>query len=300
MSRPKAIIIFLIAAILGLILGAAFFYGQKKSVSVLPVKKFFVDPELIAGLTAKAPDCLKQQQTESISGGIVNHHLLASDLLRNFFCRVASDKIKTVIILSPNHFGRGTGWAITSRNNWQVAQGLLLSDSRKISQLTASNLIKADDGPFLTEHGVGNLIPLVKKYLPRAKVVPIIIKDGLPEDKRQQLIAQLEKIIDNETLIIASLDFSHDLPLAEAEERDKQTLPIIIELAYDQVDSLNSGRSAANVDSLPVLNIFLQLMKKKNATEFQLVGRGNSAVISGQLSASSTTSYFTAVYLVKK
>lgn len=300
MSRLKIILILFIAAILGLVLGAAFFYGQKNSVSVSPVNKFFVDPELIAGLTQAAPDCLKQYQPEKITGGIVNHHLLATDLLEKFFCRVANKEIKTVIILSPNHFARGSGWAIVSSNDWLTPQGELRADKSKINEIVISGLVSDQSDPFLIEHGVGNLIPLVKVYLPQAKVVPIIIKDGMPADKQQQLVSELEKIIDNQTIIIASLDFSHDLTLAEAEERDKQTLPILNGLAYDQVASLNSDRVAANVDSLSVLNIFLRLLAAKDAKNFALLGQGNSAVISGQLSATSTTSYFTAVYLVKK
>ena len=298
MKALKIALIFFATLIFGLLLGVAFFYVQQSVNRQYSIATFFIDPDLSKYINQDAAVCRRQKKSKVV-GGIVNHHLLAADLMKNFFCRVASNDVGRVIVISPNHFGRGSGWAVVSVNNWRIIDELLLSDDRAISRLIENSNIKIDNSVFLSEHGIGNLLAAVKYYLPRAKIVAIAVKDNMPESEQQLLIDKLSKIIDDKTIVIASLDFSHNLPLAEAQANDEKTLAVIKNLDNSGVKNLNQ-EPAGNVDSLPALAVFLKLMKAEGANNFELLGHDNSAVISGQLSASNTTSYFTAVYQRKK
>lgn len=315
MSSPYSLIRFLFFIMLiGVLVGGSFFYQNNKaeqkeveSERILPkeeVKKhnsFFVDPSVVELIVSQAPNCLSDEvEPKLIKGGIANHHLLASELVSGFFCRVASRETKRVIVLAPNHFGLGGGWVIGGANNWSIGEQELFSDKEGMEKIASFGAATIDDGIFTKEHGIGNLMPAVKHFFPEAKVVTLVIKEKIPTDRQEKLISALKEFSDDQTMIIASLDFSHDLSLEEANAKDEQTLPILSGLDYGKISELNQSSEASNVDSPATLNIFLRVMADLGATDFELLGRGNSALISGQLEARQTTSYFTAVYSLKK
>lgn len=298
MGRNKTILIIcLTALIFGFIISAVFFYSSPRPAGSKDRNSFFVDAELASSMTQGAEKCLNDKKNEKIGGGIVNHHLLASGLVSDFFCRVSDKKINRVILLSPNHFGLGSGWLVTGANDWQAAAGAIMTDRIGAEKLAEEKIALIDDRVFAQEHGIGNLMPLVKAYFPNAKVLPIIVKENIPLNRQEELVSALLKIADDETIIIASLDFSHDLSLAEAQVRDEETLKILTDLDYGRIGELNQLGQAANVDSPAVLNIFLRLMFGRDCKNFEQIGHSNSAIISGQPQLASTTSYFTAVYL---
>lgn len=285
------------ALILGLIIGAVFSYRQDQASIKAEYNSFFVDASLVELMIDGAPACLKNQANRpTIVGGIVNHHLLAGKLIKEFFCQVASSRIKRVIILAPNHFGLGNGQSISGVNDWQTSQGLLAVDKPAINYLKKNETIAIDDGVFIKEHGIGNLMPLIKIYFPQAKIIPLVIKERISAVNQEKLVQGLQTLTNEKTLVIASLDFSHDLSLTAAEIKDAQTLPILQTASYGRIGELNQISPAANVDSLSVLSIFLRLMAQEQATEFTMLGHSNSALVSGQSDLASTTSYFTAVY----
>lgn len=301
MDKIKLIIVVgLVALLIGLLSGAVFFYWQDRSIKK-PANYFFIDPDLAKRINSPAQTCLKNNGNRfDIIGGIVNHHLLAAELIQKLFCTTASNNVRRVILLAPNHFGLGGGWAISGKNDWQTVAGSVPADSNALDGLLEKRLVSIDDRVFSQEHGIGNLLPAVKNYFPNAAIIPIIVKNSMPVEQQEKLAAGLAEISDNQTIVIASLDFSHDLSLAEANRRDAETLPILTDLNYNQISGLNQTSEAANVDSQSVLGIFLRLMARQQATQFELLGHSNSAIVSGQMDLASTTSYFTAVYRRKK
>lgn len=306
--------LFVLVALIGFLIGGSFFYQnnkaeQKEVESEITVSQksetkynsFFLDQGIVDSIVGTASRCLDDGvEPESIKGGIVNHHLLASELFSGFFCKVASRKIKRVIVLAPNHFGLGGGWIVGGVNDWQIGEQKIVSDKEAMEKVSSGGIVFIDDGIFSKEHGVGNLMPAISKFFPEAKVITLAVKEKIPADRQEKLVSTLKELTDDQTIIISSLDFSHDLPLKEASFRDEETLPILSELDYESINKLNQGSEAANVDSPAVLNIFLRLMTALEATQFELLGRGNSALISGQPEIAQTTSYFTAVYSIKK
>jgi AmmeMemoRadiSam system protein B len=321
MGLQPAIRFFSFILIAGILFGGSFFYQKNKAAmgqagqtdepaakaEQMPAEQptrsnsFFVDQGVADLIVGRAPKCLDDGfEPDSIRGGIVNHHLLASELFSGFFCKVASRNIKRVIILAPNHFGLGGGWVIGGANDWSVGEQKIVSDKEAMEKLSSEGVAAIDDGIFRKEHGVGNLMPAVSKFFPEAKVITLAVKEKIPADSQEKLVSALKDLSGDQTMIIASLDFSHDLILKEANLRDEETLPILSELDYESIGKLNQDSEASNVDSPATLNIFLRLMTALEATQFELLGRGNSALISGQPEIAQTTSYFTAVYSVKK
>lgn len=224
-------------------------------------------------------------------GLIVNHHLLAGDLIAQGLCSVATNKKITVILLSPNHFDHGNGIAISSLSPWETPYGQLDINKGLIEKFVKTGAVIAEEKPFEEEHGVYNIIPFVKKVLPNAQVVPIIIKDRLTQEEKDKLNKSLVDNIPSDSIVIASLDFSHYLTSDEANIKDKETLLVLSRVDSRGVGELNIRKQPDNVDSKILLEIFLALMAKVEAKNFKLINHSNSAKLVGDTGLKETTSY---------
>lgn len=247
---------------------------------------------------AQAGDC-QDNYNSNIKGVAVNHHLLAGKLIARAFCAVATDKEMAVFIISPNHFMLGRGQATVSAYDFNTPYGILESDKMIIQKISDDGIATIDEGPFEREHGIYGLTPFLKKTMPNAKIIPIIIKDNISQENKDKLVQFLSNSLPNNSLIIASLDFSHYLNSDQADINDARTLEIIKGLNYDAVKGLNKDNKPDNVDSKPTLEMFLKLMTLKEANNFKLLDNSNSAKLIGDLKITETTSYITGYFSVK-
>lgn len=226
---------------------------------------------------------------KNIRGVVVNHHLLAPDLIAETFNIISSEKPITVALISPNHFFAGRGQIISSLYDWKTPYGVLESDKNLIRKLEDANLLNVEESPFEKEHGISNLVAFIKKTLPSAKIVPLIVKDTFSFRAGDVFAENLNKILPQDSLIIASLDFSHFLPSNAADFHDAKSLAVITNFDYEAIKFLD-------VDSKPSLRIFLKYLDLKDAKEFTLLKNSNSAKILEDEKISETTSYITGFF----
>lgn len=234
-------------------------------------------------------DIDKSSKNQNIRGIIVPHHLLASNLIANVFYSISSEKPITVVVISPNHFFAGQGQIISSLHDWQTPYGILESDKNLIKQLQANQLLNIDEPPFEKEHGISNLVAFIKKVLPNARIVPLIVKDTLSLKESEIFADNISKILPEGTLLIASLDFSHYLPSQIADFHDAKSLAVLTNFDYEGINFLD-------VDSRPSLRIFLKYLDSKGAITFNLLDHSNSAYILKDENISETTSYITGFF----
>ena len=164
---------------------------------------------------------LKNEEKEEIYGLIVPHHDLAGDLIAQAMQQVSvSREIDRIVVVGPNHTDVGFGPAISAKADFQAQNGVVSVDSDLLDQLNQKAFVVYDKANFEIEHSIKVLIPFIKHYFPEAKVIPVIFTSKF--DQEELLGQELANSIDNKTLIIASIDFSHYLNLVEA-ERSCQT-----------------------------------------------------------------------------
>lgn len=89
--------------------------------------------------------------------------------------------------------------------------------------------------------------------MPNAKIVPLIVKDIFSFQSGDDFAENLDKILPENSLIIASLDFSHYLPSNAADFHDEKSLAVLSNFDYDGIKFLD-------VDSKPALRIFIKLL----------------------------------------
>lgn len=272
----------------------------------------------------KAVKYLKENSTKEIpknvQGIILPHHLLVESFMDRYYKQLAEKisgerKISRIILISPNHFGYGFNYIqSTDESDKQIFDVLL--DSATIGNLEALGALKIEPKYFEREHGLTSHFPFLKKYFPQAKVVPIILKRNIPEKNLNLLIDKLVGVMsDGETLVIASIDFSHysseDFSL-ENDERMVKWLKGMGECgALNQKDCSEKnfadvailGKSldektegAVGVDSPESVFVMNGLMKKIAADNFQLWQRTSSANMTGSHIPEENTSHLFGSY----
>lgn len=237
---------------------------------------------------------------QDIVSGVVPHHLLAKDIIEDFFSYISSQgKPETIVILSPDHFHSGT---LNDDNafitlDWKSGSGKKEFENIKIDSLLGKKLaddnkIALSSSAIVYDHGITNLIPYIKKYFPESKFLPILI----PIDITKEQVEQLVKIIDENTLlntiIVASVDFSHYLPSRAADFHDKKSIRVLLNFEEDNFDNIEVDCWQA----LYAARLFAKLRQK----EGPCIIAHNNSVDFLKLYSETTTSYFSVIFGEKK
>lgn len=101
----------------------------------------------------------------------------------------------------------------------------------------------------------------------------------------------LSSLIEDDGVVIASVDFSHYLTRHEAEEKDRETLKIIEEGNLDTLFTMGND----HLDSPAALVTLFLAMKNLGIQDFNLLDHTNSGIIMGN-DMIETTSYMTMLF----
>lgn len=155
-----------------------------------------------------------------VRGAIIPHHNLVGKFIDEFYNSIADEQIERVIILSPNHYGLGHDYLLTTKN----LKSSVLIDNETIDKLLLTKSLTVERVGFAAEHGLMVHIKRLEKTMPNAKVVPIMLRWKTPPEYLDRFVQEIKKNVDMEkTLIIASIDFSHYLTEETAVKNDNRT-----------------------------------------------------------------------------
>jgi hypothetical protein len=198
----------------------------------------------------------------------------------------ASRKVTRVILVGPNHTNAGGAAVLTSDLSWETPFGRAEADRGAVTALAASGLARLEPEVLTYEHSVAGIVPAVRRYLPEAKVVPLILRGGLTAGDVERLATALTPLVDEGTVVVAAVDFSHGLPASVARQRDGETLALLS--ASDWAPLLRWGNE--HLDSPASVAVLVETVGRLGATRFELKANSNSGEVSGA-AASPVTSY---------
>ena len=147
-------------------------------------------------------------------------------------------KIKSVIIIGPNHTGIGPNISVFPEGTWFTPYGEIEVDEK--ARLLLSKLqITGDYSAHHYEHSIEVQLPFLQYlYGNTFKIIPIILGNQSLETSKM-LSQALKEIIDDGTLIIASSDLnhyeSHELTIKKDERIIKDLKELNPELLYDDI-----------------------------------------------------------------
>lgn len=220
---------------------------------------------------------------------VVPHHVVAGRLAAGLLAYLAADPPETLVIVGPDHAGAGPPVG-TSFGVWRTAFGPVEVDAPLTAALLDSGLAREAWAVHDKEHSLGALMPFVKSYLPRTKVVAVTVRRDLSLTEAAALGRFLAERAPAEgrLFVLASVDFSHYLPLAEADRRDAATLAALRAGDWASLFAMGPG----NLDSPAALAVAFSFAGALEAPDFQVVEHTNSALLLGQPDSAETTSHF--------
>ena len=165
----------------------------------------------------------------SLKGLVVPHAglMFSGPVAAHAYAALARDgPPASFVILGPNHTGLGAAEALGA-HDWETPLGVATYDAglgaRLLREPVTEDLIA-----HRREHSIEVQLPFLQDLLPEVRFVPICM--GLQELKIAVEVGEVvrDAIRGTDTVVIASTDFSHYIPKAEAARRDRKAIDRIL------------------------------------------------------------------------
>ena len=180
--------------------------------------------------------------------GLVSPHagyIYSGSVAANGFYQISSSTFDDVVMIGPNHYGIGTGVATTREGSWETPLGQVeVNSDLALAISRVSSLVDFDDFAHSRDHCLEVQIPFLQfTRKDPFKIVPIIVmmQDKKTASELGKSVAQCT--INTDTLLIASSDFTHYEPNAEAHRKDNELIKTILSLDvsafYSVLERLN-------------------------------------------------------------
>jgi MEMO1 family protein len=167
--------------------------------------------------------------------GIVSPHagyVYSGAVAANGYYETSSMNFDRIVMIGPNHYGIGTGLATVPNGIWETPLGEVEVDSEMASQIAEnSGILDFDELAHSRDHCLEVQLPFLQ-YIKKNqfKIVPIIMimQDKVTASEIGESIASSTRNLN--TLLIASSDFTHYEPNAEAHRKDDELIKAILSL----------------------------------------------------------------------
>jgi len=175
------------------------------------------------------------------------------------------------IIIGPSHNYPVSGLFLSKATHWQTPLGLVEVDKVNLT-LAQENDFEINEEIHKPEHSIEVEVPFLQTVLPEAKIIPIIVGQ-LNENQITNFVKLLDKYLDDNTVLIVSVDLSHYHSYQEALDIDKESIQNILNL--NSKDILRD-----EIDAPWAVSAVLELAKLRDY-KAQLLNSTNSGDITG-------------------
>ncbi len=230
----------------------------------------------------------------AVRAAIVPHHLTATETLAAGVAMLRREKPKRIVLLSPDHFSVCSEMLCTTNGVFATPSGNVLTDANAVRALLRFPSISLDPALFEREHGIFTIIPYLSYYLPGVPIVPIAVTaDFRWRGRADAILNAIKGIIDDETLLLVSSDFSHYLPLREADRMDEETAKMIFAKDFSGIAHLKNPDQS---DCPACLWVLARIADEHGFYNPSVIRHTNSARILNETATPSTTSHFAMVF----
>ena len=189
----------------------------------------------------------------------------------------------TVILLGPNHTGRGRPFSLMSNGTWRMPFGDAEIDKEIAARLlAASDDLEADVAAHEYEHSLEVLVPLLQYFQPGVKIVPIVLGGGDAAllHRLGEVIAGVVRDAKREILIVASTDMSHFESDAVTREKDRFAVDAVLEMDAAKLLSSVAEHNITMCGYLPTACL-ISAARELGGGGAELVGYDTSANTTG-------------------
>lgn len=186
-----------------------------------------------------------------------------------------------IILLGPNHTGRGAPISVWSGGGWETPLGTMPIDAASRDALIASGAgFSPDMAAHGQEHSLEVVVPFLQVKNPAARFVPITV-DGVPmpalEAAGRVLAATIEAAASagERVLLVVSSDMSHYLPHDKAMAADSMVLGALASLDPEKFHSTVRGQNITMCGVFP-MTMALFALNRLGATKARVIAYATS------------------------
>ncbi|MBI4272325.1 AmmeMemoRadiSam system protein B [Candidatus Uhrbacteria bacterium] len=183
-----------------------------------------------------------------VYAGILPHHApLTFPLIASFYRDLARSGagIDTFVVLGPDHFNRASDEIVLSDRAFETPFGILRNDARLGKKIIAAHIGRIDRAPFEKEHAIHSHTAFIKKYFPRARIVPILFHASASLQSAEALGVLLSKNNKKKIFLVGSIDFSHYRKATDARPIDERSARLLRTLDERNVQFIDADSPAA-------------------------------------------------------
>lgn len=226
-------------------------------------------------------------ETNKVRGIILPHHELAKEFIISSLETISQNQnFSYIVLIGTNHYQPESSQFISSisLHDAPIAEEIVykLEDSQEI--ILDSEAVKND-------HSITTSLPYLKYYFPQAMFIPILAPAHFDDRDIVNLSATLKEYLPENTLYVASVDFSHGKMVLEAMEKNRETENAIKNFDYRKIYTFKDD----HLDSPSSIGLLLQTMQQLGATKWQVWYDSHGAFIEDNYSLQGT-SYLVGVF----
>lgn len=189
----------------------------------------------------------------------------------------------TLVLLGPNHTGRGERFAVWPEGLWELPGGGLPVDAFLAGKLVAEVPgFASDTEAHGFEHSLEVVLPFLRHFNNNARIVPVCVSARDPKAlvEAGEAMAKVLTAWKEPVAMVVSSDMSHYLPEDQAKERDSLALQRILEMdaagLYDTV-----ARHGISMCGVLPMTLALAAARALGASEAGLAAYATSGDASG-------------------
>ena len=187
---------------------------------------------------------------------------------------------KNVIVISPSHREYFPGISVYEGDAYETPLGVIEVNIKIADELASgSRLIFKGIQGHREEHAVEVQLPFLQMVLENFKIVPVVMGDQ-GKAYVDELASKLGKVVDKETLIVASSDLSHYHSKQEAFELDSVVEKWISEFDYEGLRQDLEERACEACGGGPIVAM-MKAAALSNKSKSVILNRSDSGDVSG-------------------
>lgn len=228
------------------------------------------------------------------AAALVAHHLLVKEQIAEVFETIARDDVRTIVLVSPNHFSVGISPMQVSTGSWSTPYGVVASDEAAVSALrTAMPELRHEELAAPGEHGIAALTPFVARSFPSAKIVPIMLDESLSAEAGWLLGEAIAKTLPD-ALLVASIDMTHYRDAAYTATNDAA---VIATLEDWQACGASHCTVDFDIDSNASLRTLFGFLAERHAGTWHMTHHGSSLEMGATDEPEENTSHILGYFL---
>lgn len=192
-----------------------------------------------------------------------------------------------VVLIGPNHHGRGERIAVSAAEAWKTPLGdIPVDDALRRRLLKSVAGLELDDDAHRFEHSLEVMLPFLLGRRADVAIVPIALRALNFEDccRLGEALATVLADDPDEVLLLASSDLNHFSPAETNEKLDALAIQAMTDYDLQELYQVVRRNRISMCGILPVVTV-MQAARRLGASTCRLVRYAHSGMISGDNSS---------------